>query len=233
MQFFRVAHRPEGLSRDGSTDSASTAPPVLRVGPPQNSRFREAAEHQRAIRSQCCIFASVRFIKTNTPYSKSVILRDEAEVNAMKSVAMHTKRVRVSVLSDFSAKEVADYIFNPDVVETWPGSHSRIRKKLYSNAILMQVSHNLDRILEEGTIVSFLWPASTGNPIPVGIYQITASMPKTYGSSLVHIRISPQSGGGCRIRIQQDNIPDRWSADKCIESAAYQASFSCPPHCMQ
>jgi hypothetical protein len=125
----------------------------------------------------------------------------------MKSVAMRTKRVRVSVLSDFSAKEVADYIFNPDVVETWLGSHSRIRKRLYSNAILMQVSHNLDRILEEGTIVSLLWPASTGNPIPVGIYQITASMPKTYGSSLVHIRISPQSGGGCRIRIQQDNIP--------------------------
>ncbi len=125
----------------------------------------------------------------------------------MASVVTPTKSIRVSSPIDFSAKEVADYIFNPDVVGTWLGSQSRIRKRLYSHTILMQVNLNQHRSLEKGVLVSLLWPARPGNPIPAGIYQISISIPKKYGNSVVNIRISPKPGGGCRIRIQQDNIP--------------------------
>lgn len=115
--------------------------------------------------------------------------------------------MRVSAPIDFSATEVAEYIFSPDVVSTWLGSQSRIRTRLYSSASLMQVDLNHDKKPEEGKVVSLLWPARGGNPIPAGTYQITISIPKYHRCSQVTIRISPRPSGGCRIRIEQDLIP--------------------------
>ena len=125
----------------------------------------------------------------------------------MVSAIPPIRRIRVSAPVDFSAAEVADYIFRPDVVKTWLGNESRMPKRLHSDAVLTQVDLNQGVHLAKGEIVSLLWPARSGSPIPTGDYQITASMPKEHGCSHVSIRISPRPRGGCRIRIQQDDIP--------------------------
>lgn len=123
------------------------------------------------------------------------------------STTMPMKSIGVAGSIDFPAKDVADYILSPDAVESWLGTKSRIRKRLYSRANLIQVDLYQHKTLEEGRVVSLLWPSMIDNPIPAGIYEITISIPKPHGNSIVSMRISPRPSGGCRIRIQQDNIP--------------------------
>jgi hypothetical protein len=128
-------------------------------------------------------------------------------VKPVTSATLTGGRIRVSAPINFSAAEVAAYILRPDIVKTWLGRQSRMPMRLHSQAVLMQVGLSQVKHLATGEIVSLLWPARPGNTIPAGTYQITASMPREHGRSLVSIRISPRPSGGCRIRIQQEDIP--------------------------
>jgi hypothetical protein len=123
-------------------------------------------------------------------------------------------QIKVALQVQFSAGEVADYIFREDVISYWLGSDAHLALSIHTKAYLPHFTGTA----ASGEIVDMAWPAKNQSSVPAGIYELIVNLdgtPETTQVTQVAIRISPLPDGSCRLRIQQTGLTDH---DQCQAS---------------
>ncbi len=126
-----------------------------------------------------------------------------------------TASIRVALSLSFSAAEVAEYLYRPEVVRYWLGSDCRLSPVLGSTACLPHAESSdppRRRIAyaaaKSGKVVALVWPAGNGAVAAVGSYEIVVALDDAPAVSRVTMRISPCPDGTCRLRIQHTGLAD-------------------------
>lgn len=136
----------------------------------------------------------------------------------MTATTALTRSVRVALELPYPTAEVAEYLFEPDVVAYWLGRGCEIRPELGSTVCLPQVTADPQsrRIgYPDGKVVSLTWPtAASGAATSVELpperrsYELVVARGDAPAKARVAFRLSPcsKSEGACRLRIQHSGL---------------------------
>lgn len=128
--------------------------------------------------------------------------------------------IRVALPLPFSTADVAEYLFEPDVVAYWLGANCSIWPELGSIAYLPfatasesgQISYDGPR---RGAVTSLTWHAETSDaatsadlPREGRSYELVVTLDAA-PEAHVAFRLSPRPDGTCRLRIQHSGLDDK------------------------
>lgn len=133
----------------------------------------------------------------------------------MPANAAAMRGVRVAANLPFEPAEVAAYLFSPDVVPQWLGYGAVLTPQPGAPASLPQAAPHLGRgglntSLCPGQVAALTWPPlDVVCDSPAARSQIVVALDTGAATaSQVAFRLAPLPGGGCRLRIAQDGLPD-------------------------
>lgn len=119
--------------------------------------------------------------------------------------------IRVALKLPFATDQVADYLFEPDVVHEWLASDAEISPELESRAYMPNAAVDgswqngfRDRLF--GRVSSLDWPAA-GHSRTGRKFELVVTLDTGAAITRVTFRLSPSSPDGtCRLRIEQSGL---------------------------
>lgn len=148
-------------------------------------------------------------------------MRRQSKVN--ETMEATRSFIRVALNLPFSTADVAEYLFQPDVVAYWLGEDFAIRPELGSNAYLpsttvrgtkrRKIVYNGNK---SGTVISLAWPGTgkpgdsataTEQPDPAKKrYELVVALGDKAENAHLSLRLSPRIDGSCRLRVQHSGL---------------------------
>ena len=135
------------------------------------------------------------------------------------TTALTLSSVRVALELPYPTAEVAEYLFEPDVVAYWLGRECEIRPELGSTAYLpYATAHPQSRWIgyeapRRGKVMSLAWyTAASGAAASVELpperrsYELVVALGDAPGKARVAFRLSPRPKGTSRLRIQHSGL---------------------------
>ncbi len=123
--------------------------------------------------------------------------------------------IRVALNLPFRTGEVADYLFQSDVLPYWLSDDSMLLPKLGSPARLPHAEVNDKRIrystTESGTVTSLAWPAAapgadTGQRPDGETFELVVTLDSAPATRRVRFGLTPRSEHTCRVRIEHSGL---------------------------
>lgn len=148
-------------------------------------------------------------------------MRRQSKVN--ETMEATRSFIRVALNLPFSTADVAEYLFQPDVVAYWLGEDFAIRPELGSKAYLpsttvrgtkrRKIVYNGNK---SGTVISLAWPGTgkpsdsataTEQPDPAKKkYELVVALGDKAENAHLSFRLSPRIDGSCRLRVQHSGL---------------------------
>lgn len=132
------------------------------------------------------------------------------------TTALTPLSVRVALELPYPTNEVAEYLFEPDVIAYWLGSGGQIHLKKGSTAHLPPAAADPQSRgirYQEGKVVSLAWPAAASGaaasvelPPEPGSYELVVALGDAPANKRVTFRLSPRPNGLSRLRIQHSGL---------------------------
>ena len=134
--------------------------------------------------------------------------------------ALTLSSVRVALELPYPTADVAEYLFEPDVVAYWLGSQCKIYPELGSTAYLPDAVYSQSRFTgyqwKEGTVTSLAWHTATSGtadfielPPERRSYELVVALGGSPAKACVAFRLSPRLNGNCRLRIQHSGLDSK------------------------
>lgn len=129
-------------------------------------------------------------------------------------IAASRSSIRVALNLPFGVAEVAEYLFEPEVVQYWLGQNSLLRPQLATPARLPHAVATGGRIdyqpLQSGVVSALAWPADpvAGNQSSGShtMYELIVKLDGAPVAGYVALRLTARSGRNCRIRIERGGL---------------------------
>lgn len=122
----------------------------------------------------------------------------------------HMRSMRVALNIPFSTEEVAEYLFQRDVLPYWLGEDAELLPRLDARPMLPIVrkdpAGNFQcRVSMADSVKSVEWPSNRASV--ANRYEVIVALDAQTNRSLT-LRLSPRPGGTCRFRIEQRGLDD-------------------------
>lgn len=145
------------------------------------------------------------------------------------SEASTRKSIRVALNLPFATAEVAEYLFEPDVVRYWLDGAAVLRPELDSHVVLPHAEVSDDRRIYYSTplfgrVSSLVWSGAipqaeeaAGQSRSGGSFELVVTLDSSPDGSHVTFRLSSRPDGSCRLRIEQSGLANDDARHVCVK----------------